>query len=894
MKQIFQGWAQVAARLDALARDEARKAEGGGGAAWLNEGQRASVRRVAERIAHNGMIVADEVGMGKTRIAAALARAVTDSGGRVAVLVPPGLGYQWRAELLEAGVTAPPLLRSLRQYLAAWEADDPSQAQPWFDQHAVVLSHAFANWKLGAKSEPWRWALLPQLYAKWRKHGDWNGSDRLPRGYRDNEKLTDWQPEQAALSIVQAAKGASDALARRLIGELAEQTPWPGALYAEAYRRDEHLRPWLERAVGLGLGIFDLIIVDEAHKSRKRESILSGLLDRVALTGESTRRLSLTATPVELDVQQWKGILSRTGVATDSLADAIEGYDNAVTRVRQTPFNDEVRRTYRDAAVQFESALSPYLLRRDKREDEHVKAFARYAETEPHAYRRESEITIDTASLKPAWKQAVCAAEALSIVAGQPGQQGEKRLRLTIGNGHGIAALIRDESCDESCDYVPTLPEDEGRDAGETEAEDAVAQAKSDKAVLRAGWWRRVLAGAIRSAGAGLYEHPAIQAAVAAIEEVTAKGEKVLVFGRFTAPMQQLVNLLNARAMLRSLDQGTLWPQAKIQDDEWPAIQAAHVQLQQPGELRREDLDAALAKQYQDLEQQRRRYRDRLLAHIDAGLTACPDNVRARRLFEAFRQSVAADGQVPGRQRQSLGSVAKAMRELLGAEAETLGPKEFAAAFIELISASAERDEGDADGDGVLDEEEATKLWQELERRLDEEYSRPEGGFARLMYGETKLETRRFLQLAFNRENSYPKVLVAQSMVGREGLNLHKACRTVVLLHPEWNPGVVEQQIGRVDRVGSLWERCLDEAIQQALPAADLPRIEIRPVVFKGTYDEKNWQVLRERWDDLRAQLHGVVISPLLANASAVPRSIVDEINGVAPSFSPLPRTSRN
>lgn len=206
MKQIFQGWEQVAARLDALARDEARKAEGGDAAAWLNEGQRASVRRVAERIARNGVIVADEVGMGKTRVAAALARAVTDSGGRVAVLVPPGLGYQWRAELLEAGVTAPPLLRSLRQYLAAWEADEPSQAQPWFDQHAVVLSHAFANWKLGAKSEPWRWALLPQLYAKWRKHGDWGGSDRLPRGYRDNEKLIDWQPEQAALSIVQAAK----------------------------------------------------------------------------------------------------------------------------------------------------------------------------------------------------------------------------------------------------------------------------------------------------------------------------------------------------------------------------------------------------------------------------------------------------------------------------------------------------------------------------------------------------------------------------------------------------------------------------------------------------------------------------------------------------------------
>lgn len=35
-------------------------------------------------------------------------------------------------------------------------------------------------------------------------------------------------------------------------------------------------------------------------------------------------------------------------------------------------------------------------------------------------------------------------------------------------------------------------------------------------------------------------------------------------------------------------------------------------------------------------------------------------------------------------------------------------------------------------------------------------------------------------------------------------------------------------------------------------------------MVFRGTYDERNWDVLRERWDELRAQLHGVVISTRL------------------------------
>ncbi|WP_447774813.1 helicase-related protein [Variovorax boronicumulans] len=111
------------------------------------------------------------------------------------------------------------------------------------------------------------------------------------------------------------------------------------------------------------------------------------------------------------------------------------------------------------------------------------------------------------------------------------------------------------------------------------------------------------------------------------------------------------------------------------------------------------------------------------------------------------------------------------------------------------------------------------------------------------MNSTTEPSTRRFLQQAFNGTGSFPQVLVAQSMVGREGLNLHRACRVVMILHPEWNPGVVEQQVGRVDRVGSHWAQLLETANCQT--PADIPRIEVRPVIFKGTYDEHNWAVLR-------------------------------------------------
>lgn len=59
------------------------------------------------------------------------------------------------------------------------------------------------------------------------------------------------------------------------------------------------------------------------------------------------------------------------------------------------------------------------------------------------------------------------------------------------------------------------------------------------------------------------------------------------------------------------------------------------------------------------------------------------------------------------------------------------------------------------------------------------------GRFARRLSGSTELGTRRNLQNAANRQHRWPMVLVAQSRVGREGLNLHKSCRTIVLDQPE-------------------------------------------------------------------------------------------------------------
>lgn len=860
MNQMFQGWKKVEELLCTFAEDPSIE---------LNDGQKASLKAVAERLSKNGVIIADEVGMGKTRIAASVARAVIESGGRVAILVPPGLGYQWSDELQTAGINAPPILRSLRQYLQAWEIEDKNA--PWFMESTLVVSHAFTNWRLGEKSDPWRWALLPEIYARWLKQAN----RRWPRDYCSNKMLDDVLVRQAAQSIVSAISDSPENHpTRKLIEELAEKTPWPGALTAGEYGRNAQLRPWLERAVGLGLGVFDLVIVDEAHKSRGQDSGLNRLLSEVILNSVDARSLAMTATPVELDATQWTQMLERIWVddaSKQTATIAISNYAKSVTRVRQCPSDENVRTEYKNSSVKFKEALEPFLLRRDKRQDPAVIKFQNASGEGYHAYRREQEICIDTANLPPEWKRAVCAAEALSFVARQSDQTIAKRLRLTLGNGHGIASLIDQSQRDDKEDK---------RQSDEME----------EKRHQRTKWWQNVMTQPFEENDASaLFNHPAIVAAVKEIETICQKGEKVLVFGRFTRPLRALVQLLNAREMLRCLVNNQPWSQSKVHENDRNAIVAAHRQLERQGELDLSLLNRTLAEQYQALENQRREIRKNLISHIEEGFTIKQPDKRVRELFNAFKKSATEiSEEVQNNDDHALAVVARAIQELIGANIENSESTNiFAQAFVDLVVAASDRDEGDADGDGQLDEVEASGLWGELKKRLQEEYNSPEGGYARLMYGETKPATRRFLQLAFNRKNAHPKVLVAQSMVGREGLNLHKACRTVVLLHPEWNPGVVEQQIGRVDRIGSLWEEKLNQAIADKQAIGDLPRIEIRPVIFKGTYDEKNWQVLHERWDDLRAQLHGVIISPRIAEKYVELKEIIDEINSSAPCFSP-------
>ncbi len=866
----FIGWSKVSKIIRATIDSNDR----------LNDSQKNSVIQITERIANTGVVIADEVGMGKTRIAVELIHAVKQAGGRVAIIVPTTLGFQWQKELNEREIDLAPnhTINSLWRFMHAWSDED--NHEPWGEKQVVMLSQNFANWRIGGKSHSSRWALLPEVYALFRK----KGSSQVPRGYHKHDDLVEMDAEHCARWIIDNTfEAPSDTPSRKVLQHIYDNFEWGKSSFGgDSFSSGELNSELLEKSIGLGLGAFDLIVIDEAHKSRGELSSLNRILEEVIIQNPNAKRLAMTATPVELDASQWKQMLQRIQVPTEQLTEvlnSVDQYAEAVVALQKCWKSDApTRERYKVAAKKFEQGLSPYLLRRDKRQEEAVALFYQESGLPVNAYRKQSKVEVAFADLTPQWKNILCSAEGLSAVSKMNEDATAKRLRLTLGNGHGLASLL---------DKV-----NDSQTNGENEYHAAYVNEQSlelslhdKKRIARAKWWTSNIAKGYQDGNASLYQHPAILKAIEEIETDISNGQKALVFGRFTRPMRVLVNLLNARAMLRSLStKGGFWPQSKIhegvggddRDSEVHAVRFACQQLKPNWNI--DKVNKLLKKQYDQhayIIDQRKQHLIQKIAD-SGGLL----DERCKTLFSVFK--TATNNNKTGRAADpNLILLTRAIYEVAEAGSKELSSQETAQAFIDIMGVVTVENEGDSNSNDVLDNNEALDLWPIIVERIREEYSHVRGGLARLMYGDTSAASRRILQLGFNRKNSYPQVLVAQSVVGREGLNLHQACRIVYLLHPEWNPGVVEQQIGRVDRLGSRWEKEFNDYIKSD-NISGLPFIEVKPIIFEGTYDEYNWQVLQNRWDKLRSQLHGVVIPEQERDENP---DLYDELCRAAPCF---------
>jgi hypothetical protein len=105
----------------------------------------------------------------------------------------------------------------------------------------------------------------------------------------------------------------------------------------------------------------------------------------------------------------------------------------------------------------------------------------------------------------------------------------------------------------------------------------------------------------------------------------------------------------------------------------------------------------------------------------------------------------------------------------------------------------------------------------------------------RLANGEVSRAARDRLMLAFNTP-FFPEVLVASAVMA-EGVDLHLNCRYVIHHDLAWNPSVLEQRTGRIDRLGC-------KSMQ-----TEKPVVVYQPYI-EATQDEKQFLVVRdrERW----------------------------------------------
>ncbi|AKT42517.1 helicase-related protein [Chondromyces crocatus] len=400
---------------------------------------------------------------------------------------------------------------------------------------------------------------------------------------------------------------------------------------------------------------------------------------------------------------------------------------------------------------------------------------------------------------------------------------------------------------------------------------------------------RRVLDGLPRVNGVELdpdAEHPRILAAVKEIERWTQQREKVLVFGVFLRPLRLLRDVLNVRHALRAVSAGRPIAHAVHSDAALLGIAvrqrerlwdegalSGRLSMRDVTEMRR-----ALADGHKAYERLRNKVHRRAKQPV-ASWMGDPS------LFGGARRDSALQKALEHHLASFLLEDVLAMRddahETLSNNDDVSDERvhELSNIFVEerfrpLL--------GELDGEDV-DEDQAAFRQDALRALLEDDDVR-QSFHARLLQGATRWQTRRYLQAAFNRPGASPGVLIAQSQVGREGLNLHESCRVVVQFHAEWNPAVLEQQIGRVDRKGSFWERrarsWLDAGAQ-----GEPPFIEVRQLVFEGTYDAFQWDRVMGRQHHFDASLFGALLP---AEAwERVPEVRLRGLREAAPSFQP-------
>lgn len=811
-----------------------------------------------------GVLIADEVGLGKTRLAIALAVCVAACGGRIAIMIPPGLTSQWQDDELRA------FLRQLAELKLDWVPEDISTkvlrtypdlfdgvneaaAYP-LSQHAqvVFLSHRFG---------------LPHGLPGLKRHELWGLPFALKlavlkdgRSVRNAKHLKLSTGQTAAVNWL--VQHMPRALRDRVTGNVLTKVS------TEVFK-DAHAKALFHHLIGELIGDFDLIVIDEAHKSRAGsdksearekqaqsmlQSRLSSCLDEILLRPGSAshhaKRLALTATPMEMNAEQWGAVFQRLGLDRAKVKDlktlALH-LEKAVKGFRTGSASELTQLS--TASTAFQRGLRSLVTRRVWRDHPAVQRFMRYA-SEPqaaHPHRRTIPIVValhdlsDHERLQLAYAEGLAAASrgiTTEVTAKHAGSRHAQALPL-------LSELVTERLSDDQEDSVVA------RTTGPAEAAKRQRQAYWLSALVSLSNGKGEVA---RQPAWSLQWHPKVRAAIDLIEELAAQERKVLVFTEFLEPMRALDRALNIRHYLRQVRDGhpVLLPAGlKVDDPDlryWLTSSELGLRAEQIASF---DAEAErLARQYTNARAALREACQQAASNFFEQVLPTPVVLRA----DVMDMLVTWLVQQLCVQDQHTVTAAQGQRNHM-----------YALALARL------HDLQDADpaGKTAADDARAGRAfdWEAVIREQAEELETDQSGryifrmnpFSQRLYGDTKPSTRRVRQSAFNHPQLYPQVLIGQSAVASEGLNLHRACRSVVLFHLDWNPGRIEQQIGRVDRQGSAWMEAFTSWERHGA-VGEAPYIDIYTLALEGTYDAFRTEIVNERAKVLRSQLFGEIL----------------------------------
>lgn len=836
-----------------------------------------------------GVVLADQVGMGKTYVACAVAASVllnppswaSQSKRQVAIVVPPNVADKWVGEWdrfqetylgPEVGLRGPrSTITKADDFLKAIDDPDSRRADVLVVTH-TALSRLTVNihiqlalvWGATGGSHPTENDLyFRRIYAKW--CGEHRGliEDRSYSTGRVTELLSHhpatWQDVWRDLTGEELGDDPVPAdvistLAGYDFGDVLDCLDGiPRYRVADSRHLGDRLvasRSGLARVttdfmrdVLKGMSArFPLLVLDEAHAAKNDWTRLAQLFGspesptgRGILHGVADRMLLLTATPFALGNDEFVRVLRRMTAASAHGVERAESLDSLLARL------DTVMSDAQVAGRMFDDAWS----RLDEEAGRELAAWE--AVDPPGSLSAPAAAAWSAATLSVVKRQAMHAELSRwvirherprnrRIIEGDAIQPGGTRSRgIEVPDELSLPFLLaaRAQALSErgsgrpyfaygiASSFAAFLRIGEGyggRDSDEDEQDGGPDPDDQDPADESA-WYRRQIEAAILDDGEISARHPKLDATTARVFDQWRSFEKTVVFCWYVRTGARLESEIARRIAEFVVDRGA--SAFGVEKGDQAAIRREYENLSR--RLLASDTEARSNQNYQ-------RIRNHIIGALGDQVGLEPETVAVlAEVADVAIRNLRTDEFLSrcsrlGHDMTADDVIAELVERRPGGESLLERWIEFAnrlvqPGFVQSRRSLIEDLLGSAEDDHIVSDRHAHTGRASLRT-------------VRRAHGATGLKDRVRLTSIFNTPSA-PDVLVASSVMG-EGIDLHMNCDTLIHHDLDWNPGVVEQRTGRIERIGSLAER-RGRGITVYVP------------YLAGTHDEKMFRVVEDR-----------------------------------------------